>query len=311
MSTSTVGSHARGAQTDTARPFFAHLDLQRRRTLVLVPGLLAAMLVLQFLPAAVVLPVLSAVTGEQDPVRLVGHPVMLLAANLALGLLVPLTLVAVHVVGRVPWRAVLATGRSFSWRRLAVTVMALAPVFVVAVLTTALTVPGGYGEVRFDTPAVTLLVVTVLTMPLAAAAEEVLFRGVVGPAVGAWFRTPATAVVAGLAVSSVLFGAIHFATDPWMIGYTVWIGLAMGLLAVVTRGLETPIAFHVANNVVLFGLATLTSGGAGVVVDRSAGAGGDSMALVLTLVPFHLLVLGAVWLLERRRRAASIRGGRW
>lgn len=276
--------------------------------IVIVLVLLVMLFAMQFLPGVIVALALAAVEGAEvlnDPSRLAGRPVMVLSANIALGLLIPAALLAVRWIGGVPWRSVLANGRDFSWRRLLVLLPVMALVFTVAVLVTALLMPESYGALSVTGATVALLVITVLTMPLASAAEEVVFRGGIGPVVGSWFRGEKVAVIVGLIVSTVLFGVVHFANDPWLIAYQMWFGLVVGLLAITTRGIEASIAFHATHNVVLFVCATVMSGGGGITIDRGASDGDATMVVMLAFVPFHLLLLAIVYLMERRRRSVE------
>lgn len=72
--------------------------------------------------------------------------------------------------------------------------------------------------------------------------EELLFRGVMLPAIGfTWF---------GLAISSLCFGVLHFSgSQHW--SYVVWatvIGLVLGASAMATGNLLVPILAHVVTN---------------------------------------------------------------
>ncbi len=94
------------------------------------------------------------------------------------------------------------------------------------------------------------LIVIVLLVPFQAATEEYLFRGWFIQAFGTYVRNPVWSILLG----SLLFASLH--------GYT-WAGLldvfsfgvVMGWLAVRTGGLEAPIAMHVSNNMLAFGLS--------------------------------------------------------
>ncbi|GAA3576827.1 hypothetical protein GCM10022419_067530 [Nonomuraea rosea] len=94
------------------------------------------------------------------------------------------------------------------------------------------------------------LIVIVLLVPFQAAAEEYAFRGWFLQAFGVHIRNPIWAILIG----SALFASLH--------GYS-WVGLidvfsfgaVMGFLAVRTGGLEAPIALHVMNNLLAFGLS--------------------------------------------------------
>lgn len=72
--------------------------------------------------------------------------------------------------------------------------------------------------------------------------EELLFRGVMLPAIGlTWF---------GLGISSVCFGVLHFSgSQHW--SYVVWatvIGLVLGISAMTTGNLLVPILAHITTN---------------------------------------------------------------
>lgn len=74
--------------------------------------------------------------------------------------------------------------------------------------------------------------------------EELLFRGVMLPAIGlTWF---------GLGISSLCFGVLHYSgSQHW--SYVVWatvIGVVLGFSAIETRNLLVPIVAHVATNLI-------------------------------------------------------------
>lgn len=74
--------------------------------------------------------------------------------------------------------------------------------------------------------------------------EELLFRGVMLPALGlTWF---------GIALSSLCFGVLHFSgSQQWP--YVIWatvIGIVLGLSAVLTGNLLVPIVAHITTNLV-------------------------------------------------------------
>lgn len=74
--------------------------------------------------------------------------------------------------------------------------------------------------------------------------EELLFRGVMLPALGlTWF---------GIVLSSLCFGVLHFSgSQQW--AYVIWatvIGVVLGLSAVLTGNLLVPIVAHITTNLV-------------------------------------------------------------
>src|SRR5699024_6903220 len=108
-------------------------------------------------------------------------------------------------------------------------------------------------------------------------------------------RSPA--LVVGLVSSSLIFGLVHLSLDPWLLAYYSVLGASMAAIAVISRGLEAPIAFHLTNHLIMVVLAALFAGGEAVEIDRSVGLGGPFM---LGLIAGDLRAIGFVWLYERR-----------
>jgi DNA-binding transcriptional MerR regulator len=99
----------------------------------------------------------------------------------------------------------------------------------------------------------------------------------------------------------------HGSTDPWLFGYYVVIGVSTGLMAIISGGVEAPVAFHTANNLLLTTVNSLMAGGGTFALDRSVGSG-DASLLILAAVNVGMVVL--VWMRERRARITSWRDQR-
>ncbi|MGP4095882.1 lysostaphin resistance A-like protein [Nonomuraea sp. KM90] len=138
-----------------------------------------------------------------------------------------------------------------------------------------------------------LLIVIVVLVPFQAAAEEYVFRGWFMQAVGAHVRNPVWAIVIG----SALFASLH--------GYS-WAGLldvfafgaVMAWLAVRTGGLEAPIALHVINNVVAFGVSSAAGN-----LDDALDQGKVPVpwqALTGTVVQLGVYAFGVMYLAKKR-----------
>ncbi|GAA4597276.1 CPBP family intramembrane metalloprotease [Planotetraspora phitsanulokensis] len=108
------------------------------------------------------------------------------------------------------------------------------------------------------------LIVILLLVPFQAAAEEYAFRGWVIQAFGAYLKSPWPGVLLGAAA----FASLHGYTD-WGIAYVFGFGVLMGWLAILTGGLEAPIALHVMNNVGAFGI-TAAAGDIGSALHQGA-----------------------------------------
>jgi membrane protease YdiL (CAAX protease family) len=283
------------------RPFGARLRLAWWKPLLLIPGLLVTMVVLQTALVFVVT-LLEVLLGGRDPESFAISPAMMAVMNLSLAASGVLAVLVTALVARVPWRSLIALPRGPRMRRLGLWCGAFTALVGVALGLSMLISPdaGGMGAFAVSSTTVGLVIVALLTTPLQAAGEELLFRGAVMPLLASWIRAVRPALVLGMIGSSVLFGLAHFSVDPWLLAYYVIFGLSMAAMALISRGLEAPIAFHVMNNLIMMIVGALFAGGEGVVVDRSVGMGGPYM---LVFIAVDLVAVALVWLYERRQRS--------
>ena len=88
---------------------------------------------------------------------------------------------------------------------------------------------------------------TVSLLIIAAAAEELVFRGWLVKIVGAWFPDPRVVLV----LSGLLFSAIHF--DPNLDAFLMRLAMGVGLAWMTLRlgGIEFAIGAHAANNILI------------------------------------------------------------
>lgn len=87
----------------------------------------------------------------------------------------------------------------------------------------------------------------VCLLVIAAAAEELVFRGWLVKIVGAWFPDPRVVLV----LSGLLFSAIHF--DPNLDAFLVRLAMGVGLAWMTLRlgGIEFAVGAHAANNILI------------------------------------------------------------
>lgn len=180
------------------------------------------------------------------------------------------------------------------WRWLLITFIPAAVVWI-ATFAVQLGVGIALGEelLPFSTDVPTYLLsvlIVVLLVPIQAATEEYLYRGVLLQGVGSWVRFAPVTIL----VSAVLFGFSH-AYDAWGIATIVVMGIGFGFVAIRTGGLEAGIAFHTVNNIAAFVVTgTGIFGPTGITEDTGGPAG--LVAQVITVV---LWVLGVEWLARR------------
>lgn len=180
------------------------------------------------------------------------YPEGLLASNLGVATMIVVCVLLVRWFAQAPPGIVFSVVQRIRWGYLAVCAGVALIVFVavqaVILLSQEQTLTPQAGFWWF-------MLVVVLTSPLQAAAEEVLFRGFVQQAVGAlagrWW--------AGVIVASLLFALAHGAQSPALFVDRLGFGLVMGLLVWWTGGLEAAIGAHIINNILAFALAGLTS----------------------------------------------------
>lgn len=294
-------SEQSGPAVDRSRPFGAHLRMSWWKPLVVIVVPPLVMLLLQ----VVLYQVVGVIEGSDDPMSATLTPLKLLAINISIGAAGVLAILLLVWVAKVPWRSLISFPRAFDARRLTYYLIGAAVLVGAGIGVVALVAPDSPGWTAFGVTGTTIgvLVVTVLSTPVQSAGEELMFRSAVLPAAASWVRPVRPALGVGLLVSGLGFAAVHGSADPWLAGYYTFIGISTGLMAVISRGIEAPVAFHVANNV-LFGVVnTVMADGEPYAIDRSTDSG-DAALLVLGAVNIAMVVL--VWLRERRARATSV-----
>ena len=123
---------------------------------------------------------------------------------------------------------------------------------------------------------VVLVILALLITPLQATAEEYVFRGYLGQAVGGWLRHPAWAIL--LPVPLFVIGHDY---DLWGLVDVAIFAIAAGFLTWRTGGLEAAIVAHVVNNTLLFLL------GAFGLTDLNA-KGGSLEGILVTLTTMSI-----------------------
>lgn len=186
--------------------------------------------------------------------RIFGDPLLDLGFHLGvIALAIPVVYGAAWAIQRRPPGTLSSVAGRLRWGWLAVCLLtALAAVVLGQLAETAtLLLTGedpGLRWAGWETFLPAMAVILVL-VPFQSAAEEYMFRGWILQAFGAYLRNPWPGILLG----ATAFAALHGYTD-WGIAYVFGFGVLMGWLAIFTGGLEAPIALHVTNNVVAFGV---------------------------------------------------------
>lgn len=136
---------------------------------------------------------------------------------------------------------------------------------------------------------------TLLLTPLQSAGEEYGLRGLVFRIAGSWSRGPRMALVLGVLVSSLLFTAVHGASDPWILLWYFTLAVSLAVITWRTGGIEIAVVVHALLNTLTF-LIAVTVHADLTNTDRSAGAG----AIVLLVPTVTVAVIAVVvWLRTR------------
>ena len=234
--------------------------------------------------------VLTGTGADLDPVPLTWQG--LLVTDLFVAVALPAVLLAwpvAHGVG--PGRGLSGEGRLRLplLRRLLILALVTAGVGVAlgvagAVLLADREAPGPVPDLPW------VLVVGLLTVPLRAAAEEVLFRGYLAQAVAGWIGRPRAGAVVAAVVTSLLWAAAYGTDDLTGFLGRLALGLAASAAVALTGGVEAAIALHAVVAVVVLLLGALL--GEDAVPGMVPGGPGEAFALVgvLGLAAFVVLV---------------------
>ena len=210
-------------------------------------------------------------------------PGLLIAAGGVAGFLPALALAERIVRGR-PFSSYSSSRGGWNWAAFVKCLVLAAIVFGAEVVAMAFGMPdaGADGINKFT---IIGAVICIVVVPLQAAAEEYIYRGLLMQAIGSWTKLPALAVV----LSAIVFGISH-SYDVLGITAVGIEGLGFAFLAWYSRGLEASSAAHAANNLSVFIFSGLGLG--------SGGSGGIEMVLISSGV--MLLYCACIVLLDRK-----------
>ena len=100
------------------------------------------------------------------------------------------------------------------------------------------------GNVKFT---IAGFITCIILVPLQCCAEEYVFRGLTMQAFGSWIKIPVIAII----LQSLFFAAAHPYNVIGVISVAL-MGVALGVCAYITNGLEASCAAHIVNNLVSF-----------------------------------------------------------
>ena len=114
-------------------------------------------------------------------------------------------------------------------------------------------------ELNFNLQRFTLLfVIAVLVIPIQTSLEEYIFRGYLMQGFAGIFKN----AWAPLLMTSIIFGSLHLFNPEveklgyGILGYYIGTGLFLGIMTLMDEGIELPLGFHAANNLITALLVT-------------------------------------------------------
>lgn len=245
------------------------------------------------------------ITWEQlERGDLVITPLVLLATNLGLAALIPISMLLQWGFYGQPVRWLHSVRGYLRWDLLKRMALIIVPIFALYVLATAFLDSAPSRPLTAESFG--LLAVVLLTTPLQAAGEEYATRGLVARAAGSWVASPLVSLVVSTVASATLFTLAHGAADPWLIFYYFLFGVAMSIVVWRTGGLEVAVLIHTANNLLLFIVAILAGQDLAASLERGEGSGGPWM-----LIPMVLLagITALVWWRARQTQVVRTYSG--
>lgn len=238
-------------------------------------------------------------------------PIDLVLALASLAVLAPLVPLAYLIMGLRPTALIASVMARIRWRWLGWSVMlALGALLVSYILTFVLgfVVSGpssgdAGGEATLPTPPGIYLfdlAIVIVLVPLQAAAEELVFRGMLVQLIGSWVKWAPLAFV----IPQIGFTFAHTQYVSWGLASVAIFGLTAAWVTWRTGGLESSWAFHAVNNIVSFAL--LSSGAFGSTVNNDQGGTWlDPVIQLVTSAAFAFAVhrvAARSGLVTRRRR---------
>lgn len=232
-------------------------------------------------------------------------PARLLASNLAIGLLIPISLGLQRLLFGQPGRWMHSVHGRFRWKLALNLAGVLVPVWIVYGIVWTLMNPeaaGVSGPSATLASTIVLFVIGLLTSPLQGAGEEYAARGLLARSFGSFTTQRTVSLLVALLAPNLMFTVVHGLADPLMVVYTFSVGLACAVITWRTGGIEGAVVLHAVNNAILLMVASFFS--SEITIDRSSGHGEVMWPGTLLM----LLTAAGVWLWARRRDVARSAG---
>ncbi|MEI3843581.1 MULTISPECIES: CPBP family intramembrane glutamic endopeptidase [Microbacterium] len=134
------------------------------------------------------------------------------------------------------------------------------------------------------------LLLGILVAPFQAAAEEYMFRGLIGRSVATWFHPAFVGTAMSMVVATILFASFHGTADPWRLAFYAVFGACASLMTWRSGGVEAAVVMHTVNNIAAL-VGMIGDGGAPGSSDQT---GQGSPRLLVTMAACAVIT-GVVW----------------
>lgn len=226
-------------------------------------------------------------------------PLVLVAGMMSVGLLIPWSMLIQKWLYGVPAASLSSVFSRFRFDLFGRALVLLLPATVL-IQVVQYAVPFARTEWAWH-ETLLLLASAFILVPLQAAGEEYGFRGLILRVVGSWTRSARWGLVLGIAVSTLLFAAVHLSTSGFLNLWYVIFGVGFGYITWRTGGIEIAVVFHAVYNLSAFVFDAALAVDPTVATDRT-GTAVDVSALVPAV-----LVAGAVAVVAiRSRRTGTV-----
>lgn len=166
-------------------------------------------------------------------------PARLLASNLAIGLLIPISLGLQRLLFGQPGRWMHSVHGRFRWKLALNLAGVLVPVWIVYGIVWTLMNPeaaGVSGPSATLASTIVLFVIGLLTSPLQGAGEEYAARGLLARSFGSFTTQRTVSLLVALLAPNLMFTVVHGLAGPLMVVYTFSVGLACAVITWRTGG---------------------------------------------------------------------------
>ena len=160
--------------------------------------------------------------------------------------------ISVRFIHGQPFVKMITTRPKVDWRRISFSFFLWAFISVASTGVSMLTNPDDYVMNFKLVPFLTLVVISIIMVPIQTSSEEMIFRGYLMQGIGGVARNKWVPLI----LTSTIFGLLHIANPEVdkigniILVYYIGTGFLLGIMTLMDEGMELSLGFHAANNLV-------------------------------------------------------------